>query len=69
MGYSINFETKSGRSNSVPDLIVVGNDEVLKKKETGVISKKKKKGRRYFGSTFCVIFGRKTAQSPQPSRC
>ena len=32
MSFSIIFRAKSGRSNSVLDLIVEGNDEVLKKK-------------------------------------
>ena len=33
MGFSIIFKTKSGRSNSVLDLIVEGNDEVLKRRK------------------------------------
>ena len=35
MGFSIIFNTKSGRSNSVLDMIVEGKDEVLKKGKHG----------------------------------
>ena len=43
MGYSINFKTKSGRSNSDPVLIAVGNHEVLiKKGNRGDLQKKKR---------------------------
>ena len=35
MGFSIILKTKSGRSNSVLDSIVEGNDEVVKKRKQG----------------------------------
>ena len=60
MGFSTIFITKSGRSNSLVALIVLGNDEVLKKGNRGDLQKKKK-GKHLFGSAFCVIFRPKTA--------
>ena len=35
MGFSIIFITKSGRSNSVPDLILEGEDDLLKQRKKG----------------------------------
>ena len=43
MGFSIIFITKSGRSNSVPDLILEGEDDLLKQRKRGDLKKKNKK--------------------------
>ena len=59
MGFSINFKTKSGRSNSVAVLIAVGNHEVLKKKGNRGDLQKKKKVNAYTAAHFASFSGGK----------
>ena len=67
LGYSTILITQSGRSNWLVDLFLLGIDGLLKRIETGVISKKKK-SQHLFTSAFCVTFRPKTAQIVHPYR-
>ena len=63
MGRSNTFVTKSGRSNSVVELILEGEVDLTKDgKKVRSPKKKKKKGHPMIDSTFYVIFRPKIAQ-------